>query len=49
MAKQAEREQEAAEKKEAKLAKLRRIAEGQNKHEFHDPKYAREREEATSR
>ena len=49
VAKQAEREQEAAEKKEAKLAKLRRIAQGENKHEFHDPKYAKEREESTSR
>ena len=49
MAKQAEREQEAADKKEAKLAKLRRIAKGENKHEFHDPKYAKEREESTSR
>ena len=49
MAKQADREQEAAEKKEAKLAKLRKIAKGENKHEFHDPKYAKEREESTSR
>merc|ERR1711879_417814 len=30
-------------------AKLRRIAQGENKHEFHDPKYAKEREESTSR
>ena len=49
VAKQADREQEAAEKKEAKLAKLRKIAKGENKHEFHDPKYAKEREESTSR
>ncbi len=49
VSKQAEREQQAADKKEAKLAKLRRLANGENKHEFHDPKYVKEREEATDK
>ena len=45
------RKREASEKKEAKLEKLRRLAEGENvgKHDFHDPGYDRERDEATGR
>jgi hypothetical protein len=43
------REEEAAEKKKAKLNKLRRIAKGENKHVFHDPKYVKEREESTDK
>ena len=45
------RKREASEKKEAKLKKLRRLAEGENvgKHDFHDPGYDRERDEATER
>merc|ERR1719474_1566450 len=46
----AEREKE---KKEAKLNKLRKIVDpkcdGGGKHEFHDPKYNKEREEVTER
>ncbi len=49
VAKRAEREREAQEKKEAKLASLKRLVEGENKHEFRDPKYSKEREEATER
>ena len=49
----AEREREKAEKKEVKLQKLRKIVDpkcdGGGKHEFHDPKYNREREAATER
>ena len=49
VARQAEREQLAADKKEAKLDKLRRIARGENKHEFKDTKYCQEREGVTDR
>ena len=49
VAQEAEREREEAEKKEAKLQRLRRIAQGENKHEFCDPKYDKEREDATDR
>jgi len=49
----AEREKEKKEKKEAKLNKLRKIVDpkcdGGGKHEFHDPKYNKEREEVTER
>ena len=45
------REREAGEKKEARLEKLRRLAEGENvcKHDFHDPGYEEARNEATER
>ena len=51
---QAERERERAEKKEAKLQKLRKLVDPKcdgngGKHEFHDPKYNEEREQATER
>jgi len=51
---QAEREKEKKEKKEAKLNKLRKIVDPKcdgngGKHEFHDPKYNKEREQATER
>jgi len=51
---QAEREREKAEKKEAKMQKLKRIVDPKatgngGKHEFHDPKYNKERAEATER
>merc|ERR1719383_701592 len=51
---QAEREREKAEKKEAKLQKLKKIVDPKangngGKHEFHDPKYNKEREAATER
>jgi len=51
---QAEREREKAEKKEAKLQKLKKIVDPKangngGRHEFHDPKYNRERQEATER
>lgn len=50
----AEREKEKKEKKEAKLNKLRKIVDPKcdgngGKHEFHDPKYNKEREQATER
>lgn len=49
----ADREREKAEKKEAKLQKLRKLidpkCEGGGKHEFHDPVYNQEREAATER
>jgi len=48
--KQSERERLAAEKKSAKLEKLRKfVTEGESKHEFFDPKYDTEREAATDR
>nr|ACO15613.1 C1orf55 homolog [Caligus clemensi] len=47
--KQGERDREAAEKKEAKLDKLRRIANGENKHEFHDPEFEQSREEQSEK
>ncbi len=47
---QAERERQVAEKKAAKLEKLRKfVTEGESKHEFHDPKYDQDREAATDR
>jgi len=49
---QAEREREKAEKKEAKMQKLKRIVDPKDtgsKHEFHDPKYNKERQQATER
>jgi len=49
VSKKAERERERMEKKEEKLARLRRLAKGENKHEFNDPNYSKEREEATER
>jgi hypothetical protein len=49
VAKRAERERLAQEKKEEKLARLRRLANGENKHEFSDPNYSKEREAATER
>ncbi len=49
VSRRADREREAAEKREEKMRKLRRLAEGENKHEFHDPDYIRQREEATDR
>ena len=49
VAKQAEREREAEEKHKAKMAKLKRLANDEAKHEFVDPKYMKEREEATER
>lgn len=49
VSRQAERDQKEAEKKEAKLNKLKRIANGENKHEFKDLKYNEERENATER
>jgi len=50
----AEREKEKKEKKEAKLNKLRKIVDPKcdgngGKHEFHDPKYNKEREQVTER
>jgi len=49
----ADREKEKKEKKEAKLNKLRKIVDpkcnGGGKHEFHDPKYNKEREQVTER
>jgi len=50
----AEREREKAKKKEEKLEKLRRLVDPKftgngGKHEFHDPSYNKEREEATDR
>merc|ERR1711936_248242 len=44
-AKQGEREREELEKKEAKLQKLKRLAERENKHEFSDPQYDKVRSE----
>lgn len=49
VAAQAQREQEAAEKKQARLAKLERLVKNENKHVFHDPKYDQARSEATER
>nr|ACO12248.1 C1orf55 homolog [Lepeophtheirus salmonis] len=49
IAKQGDREREAAEKKEGKLEKLRRIANGETKHEFHDPDYEKSREETAEK
>ena len=49
VAKKADREREEAEKKQKKLEKLRRIAKGENKHEFHDPQYEKTREEIVDR
>eukprot|EP00095_Tigriopus_kingsejongensis_P011961 snap_masked-scaffold476_size161517-processed-gene-0.29 protein:Tk11961 transcript:snap_masked-scaffold476_size161517-processed-gene-0.29-mRNA-1 annotation:"c1orf55 homolog" len=49
VASQAAREQEAAQKKKARLEKLERLVKGENKHEFHDPKYDKAREESTDR
>ena len=40
-AKQAEREREEGEKKEAKMNKLKSLAEWENRHEFSDPQYDR--------
>ena len=48
VAKQAEREKEAAEKREAKINRLRRIVNEENKHEFNDPKYIKDKEEGTA-
>lgn len=50
----AEREREKAKKKEEKLEKLRKLVDSKftgngGKHEFHDPSYNKEREEATDR
>jgi len=50
----AEREREKAKKKEEKLEKLRKLVDPKStgnggKHEFHDPSYNKEREEATDR
>ena len=44
-AKQAEREREERDKKEAKMNKLKSLAEGENKHEFSYPQYDRIRSE----
>ena len=44
-AKRADREREELEKKEAKLQKLKRLAERENKHEFSDPQYDKARSE----
>ena len=44
-AKKADREREELEKKEAKLQKLKRLAERENKHEFSDPQYDKARSE----
>jgi len=51
VAKQSDREREQAERKEAKMEKLRRLAVGENvcKHDFHDPTYDKARNEATER
>lgn len=50
VSKKAEREQIEAEKKAAKMEKLRKfVTEGESKHEFHDQKYDNEREAATER
>ena len=43
--KKADREREELEKKEAKLQKLKRLAERENKHEFSDPQYDKVRSE----
>ena len=44
-ARQGERDKEELEKKEAKLKKLKRLAERENKHEFSDPQYDKARSE----
>nr|ACO10417.1 C1orf55 homolog [Caligus rogercresseyi] len=49
ISKQGDRDKEAADKKEAKLSKLRRIANGENKHEFNDPEFEAAREENSER
>jgi len=51
VAKQSDREREESERKEAKMEKLRRLAEGENvcKHDFHDAAYDAARNEATER
>jgi len=49
VAKEADREREAAERKEAKLDKLRRLVHEENKHEFHDPVYEKARSEVTEK
>ena len=49
VSKKAEREQEEKAKKEARLEKLRRLANGENKHEFNDPEYFKQREEISDR
>ncbi len=49
VAKKAEREREAEEKRQEKLRRLKRVAQGENKHEFNDKDFKREVDEATDR